>query len=897
MNIRKEHLTMTNHSRSEIIDEETSQAFPFWRDRIESGGYGTTFPSDHAHLVRTGSRSTVSRFIPSLTWSRFSAVCDREGIDTGHAILGLLQVLLHRYTCADTIEVGLNDGRLSLVRTEMSASNTLRESVHATVTALTDAMPNACSWESLLTWSNVATTKSGRLPFSVLLSISALGNADPHRDATIQSDVLSRCDLALSLGLENGERSLLADYDPDRYDCQTVQSILRQITLLMDLLEGELTTRVEKIPLCDADEARSIVLQVNSETMHFETKYCIQQRFEEQVRQLPDSVAIAMPGAAREELSYSELNKRANRLAHYLRSKGVGPDVLVGLYLERTPALLVAMLAIVKAGGAYLPIDLSYPPERVAFMIGDAEAPLVIVDSESALRLPPTNAEVLRMGVDDTAWANESSDNPECNVTPENLLYCIFTSGSTGKPKGVLITHANVSRLFDATEHWFHFTSQDTWTFFHSSAFDFSVWEIWGALLYGGRLVIVPYVESRSAERFYEILDAEKVTVLNQTPSAFRQLIGADESKPGKKLEKLRLVIFGGEALNLQSLAPWFEKYGDHSPQLVNMYGITETTVHVTYRPLKRSDLTDAPGSVIGVAIPDLQLFVLDAGLRPVPVGVPGEVFVGGAGVAKGYLKRESLTAERFLPSPFSTSGSERLYRSGDLARRLHDGDLEYMGRADQQVKIRGFRIEIGEVQSAITRLPSVRESFVTVSDSCDGQKELVAYVIPSNGKEIANDTLRRELESALPSYMVPSKFIFLERMPLTGNGKIDRSALPAARAMRPKMETPFHSPQNEMEHGIASIYQEVLNIDKVGIDDDFFDLGGNSLKLADVHARLEKLTGRRFSAAELFLNTTVRELAKFFGSSAVQDNGRKNILDRAQRQRAAMSAGRSQRR
>ena len=896
MNIRKEHFDNAHHSPSNGIDEETCQASQFWRDRIQLGTYGTTFPSDHAHSDRSGGRSTASRLILSSSWLSFSAVCDREGIDSGHALLGLLQILLHRYTCADIIEVGMDDGRLTLVRTEMSASNTLRGSLLATVTALTDAMPNACSWESLLTWSNVAATKSGRLPFSVILSISALRTADAHRDAKIQSDALTRCDLALSLSLENAELSLLADYDPNRYDRQTVQSILRQITLLMDLMDGELATPVEKIPLCDSDEAQSIVLQVNSETKHFETKYCIQQRFEEQVRQSQDAVAIAMPGAAREELSYSELNKRANRLAHYLRSKGVGPDVLVGLYLERTPALLVAMLAIVKAGGAYLPIDLSYPPERVAFMIGDAEAPLVIADAESARRLPPTSAEVLRMGVDNAAWANECSDNPECNVTPENLLYCIFTSGSTGKPKGVLITHANVSRLFDATEQWFHFTSQDTWTFFHSSAFDFSVWEIWGALLYGGRLVVVPYLESRSAERFYEILDGEKVTVLNQTPSAFRQLIGADESRPGKKLEKLRLVIFGGEALNLQSLAPWFEKYGDDSPQLVNMYGITETTVHVTYRPLRRSDLTDAPGSVIGIAIPDLQLFVLDAGLHPVPVGVPGEVFVGGAGVAKGYLKRELLTAERFLSSPFSSFGAERLYRSGDLARRLHGGDLEYMGRADQQVKIRGFRIEIGEVQSAITRLASVRESFVTVSDLSDGQKELVAYVIPSNGKDLANDTLRRELESALPSYMVPSKFIFLERMPLTGNGKIDRSALPAARAMRPKMETPFHSPQNEMEHGIAIIYQEVLNVDKVGIDDDFFDLGGNSLKLAEVHARLEQLTGRRFSVAELFLNTTVRELAEFLGRNAAQDNGRGKILDRAQRQRAAISAGRSQR-
>jgi amino acid adenylation domain-containing protein len=603
-----------------------------------------------------------------------------------------------------------------------------------------------------------------------------------------------------------------------------------------------------------------------------------------------------MPGDAREQLTYSQLNARANRLGHYLKSKGVGPEVLVGLYLDRTPELIVALLAILKAGGAYLPIDLSYPPERVAFMLSDAEAPVVITGSGMAQKLPQTGAAVVCMDENEGAWATLSSENPSSNVTPENLAYSIFTSGSTGKPKGVLITHANVSRLFDATQPWFHFSEQDKWTFFHSSAFDFSVWEIWGAMIFGGCLIVVPFADSRSPERFYKLLADEHVTILNQTPSAFRQLVGVDETRPTHRLDKLRLVIFGGEALNLQSLAPWFNKYGDVMPKLVNMYGITETTVHVTYRPLTSADLSEAPGSVIGRPIPDLQLYVLDPGLNPVPVGVPGEMFVGGAGVARGYLKRDALTAERFVQNPFSSLGSEKLYRSGDLARRLPDGDLEYLGRADQQVKIRGFRIELGEVQSALARQPSVREAFVVARESCDGEKILTAYVVPANGQAPGVDKLRRDLQSILPAYMVPSSFVFLEHLPLTSNGKVDRASLPAASERRSKMEQAFIAPQTEMQRNIAQIFREVLNLDKVGIDDDFFDLGGNSLRVAEAHAQLQKLIGRTFTIADLFVHTTVRKVTALFNHTAIQQDPATEFLNRAQLQRQAISAGRKRR-
>jgi len=815
-----------------------------------------------------------------------------------HALLGLLQILLHRYTFADTVEVGAQIGPVLPVFTAIVGSSSVRNSLSKTANAAEEARANACSWEDLQIWAGRGGSPPDQPLFRVLLATSSLVSAEGDGEIEIADEVRAQCDLVLSLRSCGIQPALEAEYDSELYKHETVERILAQFTFLIDALDTLLDQSIDRIPLWCPEEALSLIQEIASHGSGFPVTQCMHQRFEEQVRKTPDAVAVVLPGDARRQFTYSQLNARANRLARYLHSKGVGPDVLVGLYLDRTPDLIVALLAILKAGGAYLPIDLSYPAERVAFMLSDSEAPVVITDSQTARKMPPqTGTAVVCMDEDEGTWSSLSSENPCSNVTPENLAYSIFTSGSTGKPKGVLITHANVSRLFDATQPWYHFSEQDTWTFFHSSAFDFSVWEIWGALIYGGRLIIVPFADSRSPERFYEVLAAEHVTVLNQTPSAFRQLVGVAETRPGDRLDKLRLVIFGGEALNLQSLAPWFDKYGDVMPQLVNMYGITETTVHVTYRPLTSSDLSEAPGSVIGKPIPDLQLYVLDAGLQPVPVGVPGEMFVGGAGVARGYLKRDALTSERFVQNPFSGREGDKLYRSGDLARRLPGGDLEYMGRVDQQVKIQGFRIELGEVQSAVTRQPSVREAFVVAREACDGEKVLVAYVVPACGQVPGVDKLRRALQATLPGYMVPSRFVFLDQLPLTPNGKVDRAALPAALVRRSEMEQPFRAPQTEMERDIAGIYKEVLNLDKVGVDDNFFDLGGNSLRLAEAHSRLQKLVDRRFSVAELFAHTTVRKLAASFNNTGLQEDSGKELLSRAQRQRQAIGAGRNRRR
>ncbi|MGI8964719.1 MAG: amino acid adenylation domain-containing protein, partial [Limisphaerales bacterium] len=468
----------------------------------------------------------------------------------------------------------------------------------------------------------------------------------------------------------------------------------------------------------------------------------------------------------------------------------------------------------------------------------------------------------------DSDWeiiAKESEKNPTSGATGENLAYVIYTSGSTGKPKGCLVTHQNVVRLFTQTEHWYHFDERDVWSLFHSYAFDFSVWEIWGALIYGGKLVVVPYFVSRSPAAFYQLLGKEKVTVLNQTPSAFRQLIWAENSAETKQNLNLRYVIFGGEALELQSLKPWFDRHGDKKPQLVNMYGITETTVHVTYRPISLADLSTGDGSVIGGSIPDLQLYVLDESLKKVAVGVEGEMYVGGAGVARGYLNRPELTAQRFIQNPF-TEKLERLYRTGDLARFLPNGDLEYLGRIDHQVKIRGFRIELGEIEAVLNKHETIRESIVLALDNGAGDKQLVAYVVAKKQPAPSISELRDFLKIKLPEYMVPSVFMFLDALPLTPNGKVDRKKLPSPDGARPDLKVAFLAPETASEKELATIWKEVLGIDQIGVHDNFFELGGDSIRSIQVLARAQE-KGIHFSLEKLFNTPTIYELTRSDGS------------------------------
>jgi amino acid adenylation domain-containing protein len=485
---------------------------------------------------------------------------------------------------------------------------------------------------------------------------------------------------------------------------------------------------------------------------------CLHELFEAQAARSPSAIAVEHE---QQRLTYEQLNARANQLAHYLRSEGVGPDCLVGLCFERSLDAIVGILGVLKAGGAYVPLDPNYPQERLRFMLEDANIKLLLTNRRNKNTLTQHRGRTVVLDEDSPAIAQHSANNPPPIATAEHLAYVIYTSGSTGLPKGVLVTHANVVRLFLATQAWFHFDERDVWTLFHSYAFDFSVWEIWGALIYGGRLVVVPYDVSRSPDAFHRLLVQSQVTILSQTPSAFRGLTDVDALSADRHALRLRLVILGGEAIDLPSLRGWFERHGDHTPQLVNMYGITETTVHVTYRPLQKADLDDSAKSPIGVPMGDLQVYVLGRHDERLPVGMSGELCVGGAGVARGYLGRPGLTAGRFVPDPFSAAPGARMYRTGDLGRWNEDGELEFLGRLDHQVKIRGFRIELGEIEATLRAHPAVRDAVVLAreddpgntpaaevqrGEAADGAgpRRLVAYVVPAPeaGAEAAEEAL-----------------------------------------------------------------------------------------------------------------------------------------------------------
>ncbi|HVI46038.1 MAG TPA: non-ribosomal peptide synthase/polyketide synthase [Chitinophaga sp.] len=568
----------------------------------------------------------------------------------------------------------------------------------------------------------------------------------------------------------------------------------------------------------------------------------------------PEATAVVCEG---ESLTYRQLDERSSQLAHYLVSKGVRAEMLVPVCLERSVDMVVGILGILKAGGVYVPIDPDYPADRISYMLEDTGATQVLSHSNCLERLcATTTIEIIVLDEQRETIGAYPVEAPQITIRPEQCAYIIYTSGSTGKPKGVMIEHRNVVRLFETDRPLYDFSADDVWSLFHSFCFDVSVWEMYGALFYGAKLVIVPKRVAQDAGAFGKLIAENKVTVLCQTPSAFYVLQDyiVTEAPP----LDVRYVIFAGEALNPAKVRPWMKLYS--RSRMINMYGITETTVHSTFHELDINKLTSS--SVVGKAIPTLSLYVLDAARQLVPVGVPGEIHVGGAGVARGYLNRPELTTERFINDPFSSDPEERLYKSGDLARWLPDGNLEYLGRIDDQVKIRGFRIELGEISGVIIASGKVRSAAVLAKDGVDGNKVLVAYVVPEG--PFSREEIIAYATGKLPDYMVPQILIPMDSLPLTSNGKLDRRALPDSGITTSAKA--YIAPRNPAEQSLAALWQDLLQVQRVGVDDNFFELGGHSLLTMRMVSTIRRKTGVSLSVKAIFVHPTVAQLAKLIG-------------------------------
>ena len=637
----------------------------------------------------------------------------------------------------------------------------------------------------------------------------------------------------------------------------------------------------KQISAISAEEFNQIVYEWNKTAVTCQDNRTIYELFQKQAEKLPENIALVYEG---DQLTYKELNEKSNQLARHIRvqyfdrtRQELKPDTLIALFTDRSLEMVICILAVLKAGGAYVPLETKYPQDRIIYILEDTRSELILCRRRSSKivqrKLPEDK--ILYIDLTEDFYVNEATTDLEQHSQSTDLAYVIYTSGTTGNPKGVMVTHKNVVRLFTATDHQFGFTDCDVWTLFHSYVFDFSVWELWGALLYGGKLMVITAEQTKDFERFFHLCLENKVTVLNLTPSAFYRFseIAGSRELP---LLSLRYIIFGGEALNTQQLQPWWQyhKQSRLSLKLINMYGITETTVHVTYKEIEEDEVIR---SNIGKRLSDLQLYVLDVNNNPVPLGVPGELYVGGAGLSRGYLNRSELTEERFINNPYANGadkakGTTRLYKTGDLVRWLADGSLEYLGRNDDQVKIRGYRIELGEVEAALALIPGIKQSCVIVKERITeiGTNKYLAgyYVAESSAEGDIEAFIFAGLRESLPEYMVPDALIPVAFFPLTINGKLDKRALPD-----PDISSlrEYVAPTNETETAICMIWRNATGLDKVGITDDFFRIGGNSILAIQVSHKISKELRCDIRVSDLFIYKDVKSLSKYIESVKIK--------------------------
>ncbi|HYO55831.1 non-ribosomal peptide synthetase [Archangium sp.] len=848
-----------------VLDAQLS----YWKTQLAGAPAILELPTDRPRPPVRSARGALTPVIelpPALSES-LRKLSQKEGVSLFMLLEAAFRVLLHRYGGQEDFSLGTTvagrtrtetEGLIGpfinalVLRVNMAQARTFRELLaRVRQTALGAFAHQDIPFEKLV--EEMAPTRDlshspfFQVAFELRKSVASLAMeiGGLQVSPVVAEPGTAKFDLALVM-FDRPEGLLgYCEYSTDLYDATTIQRMMGHLRVLLEAIAAQPEARLSALSLLSEAERRQMLLDWNATALPA-PEACLHELFQEQAARTPEAVALSFEGST---YTYGELDRWSNQLAHYLLARGVGPDVLVGLCMDRGLDLVVGMLGILKAGGAYLPLDPTYPIERLTYMLNDAGVPVLVTQERLADELPSHGEFRVSVDVEANEIAQEPETPPQSGVTPGNLSYAIYTSGSTGKPKGVLVEHRGVSNTIRGAIHDYDVKPGQKVLQFASASFDVSVLEIFTTLLGGGTLVLASKDDLLPGPDLVQLLRSNRITTMMMTPSVLATL-------PPEELPALRTVVVGGEACSAELMDRWAA-----GRRFVNAYGPTETSINAT----SALCVEGSGRPPIGRAYPNVQVYVLDRHLLPVPIGVTGELYVGGKGVGRGYLSSPELAAERFVPNPFSQTEGSRLYRTGDLVRYRPDGNLEFVGRVDTQVKLRGFRIELGEIETRLIKHPDLRAAAVVVREDVPGVKRLVAYVVPSEGRSPAMGALKEFLEESLPEYMVPSAFVEMEALPLTPNGKVDEKALPAP-GRSVEQAASFVAPSNRVEEKLAGIWMELLGEDKVGIHDNFFDLGGNSLMAMQVASRIREVLQVEVPVRQLFETPTVAGLAQSIG-------------------------------